>query len=295
MLSRIRRHLSPATIMAFVALVFAVTGGAFAATGGGSRARPTASAAKKKAKAPARGPAGPKGATGATGPAGPAGQMGPAGAKGETGSQGGQGPEGKEGKEGKAGTNGKDGTDGTNGTNGTNGESVTNTPLPKGNANCGEGGAEFKVGATGTPTYACNGKAGGGGSGTLESGKTETGVWSMVAGTTGNVDTTISFPIPLAIALGATAVHYVPGSGNGTTCPGTAAKPEATKGNFCVYNDGSSVNLKIASPGDAEVHISSVPLSFTEGTSTSGALLLFFREHAEQEAEANGSWALTGE
>ena len=34
MLSVVRRHMSPATIMSFVALVFAVTSGAYAASGG---------------------------------------------------------------------------------------------------------------------------------------------------------------------------------------------------------------------------------------------------------------------
>ena len=82
MFRALRNHLTPSTAIAFVALVFAITGGAFAATGsvnnsggGGSHGTLTASVAKKKAKPKpkggARGPAGPKGAPGATGPAGP--------------------------------------------------------------------------------------------------------------------------------------------------------------------------------------------------------------------------------
>ena len=129
MFQAIRKQITPATVLAFVALVFAVTGGAFAATGGGSgggssakagaSVTPTATAAKAKAKpkskAGARGPAGPKGAMGATGATGPAGAQGAqgvagaAGPKGETGSTGLQGPEGKEGKEGKTGPEGKSG------------------------------------------------------------------------------------------------------------------------------------------------------------------------------------------
>ena len=52
MFQALRKHLNPATVMAFAALVFALTGGAFAATGGSSpsHATLTASAAKSKAK-----------------------------------------------------------------------------------------------------------------------------------------------------------------------------------------------------------------------------------------------------
>ena len=94
MFQALRKHLTPSTFIAFVALVFAVTGGAFAAGshGGGSPVQATASSGrvgsatplatsakskgKSKSKAGPRGPAGPKGATGATGPAGPAGATG---------------------------------------------------------------------------------------------------------------------------------------------------------------------------------------------------------------------------
>ncbi len=128
MFSAIRKHLNPATALAFVALIFAMTGGAFAASSGGggtgakvsdstTRETPVATAAKSKPKAKAgpRGPAGPAGKTGATGPAGAqgaqgaAGAQGPAGAKGETGPAGAQGPVGPAGAAGATGAEGKTG------------------------------------------------------------------------------------------------------------------------------------------------------------------------------------------
>ena len=104
MFQAIRKHLNPTTVVAFVALVFAMTGGAFAASGGsggggtgsktiasvtrGAGGNPISTTAKSKAKpktkAGPRGPAGPAGKNGATGVTGPAGPAGATGAKGET-------------------------------------------------------------------------------------------------------------------------------------------------------------------------------------------------------------------
>lgn len=90
---------------------------------------------------------------------GPPGPKGPAGAKGDTGAQGLQGTPG---------TGGKDGT------------SVVAGAEPSGTANCeGRGGSKFVTGAT--TTYACNGKEGGSGAGTLAPGATETGVYSFIS------------------------------------------------------------------------------------------------------------------
>ena len=186
----LRRNLTPGTVIAFVALVFALTGGAFAATGGdgGSHAVVSATVVKKKHKAPPRGPAGPKGATGAAGPAGAAGApgaQGPAGAKGETGA---------------AGTNG---TDGTNGTAGANGKSVTSTALSAGNhtGHCPEGGSQFTVGAT--ESYACNGEKGAEGNikASLSPGETETGTIFFSFSEGGEQHAAISFPIPLGAPM----------------------------------------------------------------------------------------------
>ncbi len=193
MFSKIRRHFNAATAMAFVALVFALTGGAFAATGGGSSpsrvgARgPTATTAKAKAKAKTkagpRGPAGPAGKTGAAGPAGPAGATGPGG------------------PQGNAGTNGSDGINGTNGTNGT---SVSAKTIATSESECaGNGGVKLTPGGS-----ICNGKTGF--TSTLPSGKTETGTWGFSAETKqGFFITAVSFPIPLAEPLAGSEVHFV--------------------------------------------------------------------------------------
>lgn len=70
-------------IVAIVALIVALGGGAYAAS--------QASTQKKKV-VKVKGPRGPKGARGPAGPAGPVGPVGPAGPKGDTGSQGPAGP-----------------------------------------------------------------------------------------------------------------------------------------------------------------------------------------------------------
>ncbi len=213
MFPRLRKHINPATILAFAALVFAITGGAYAASssGGSAHGKLTASAAKKKSSyvitstrqiSPTvlkslQGKAGANGVNGATGPAGPA------GAKGETGANGAAGANGT----------GEKGDKGDTGPAGTPGTSVTSATLGK-NTACKEGGSEFTA-AEGKKTYACNGEAGAGGGGggeatsfgTLAAGKTESGVWSLgpvPARAYGKVPKVAigSFPIPLAASLG---------------------------------------------------------------------------------------------
>jgi hypothetical protein len=227
MFQAIRRHVNAATILAFVALVFALTGGAFAASGHGSSspAKATASTTvatatataiatvakakpKAKAKAGPRGPAGPRGATGATGATGPAGSTGPTGA---TGPQGAQGPAG------------------TNGTNGTNGEN----------------GKPGKNGTTGFTK-------------TLPSGETLKGDWSLTGYATklgGYYSTAVSFGIPLAAPLTDTGcptseapcqVHLIKAPNEEQEekgeyppapagCTGNVTDPGAEPGNLCVF------------------------------------------------------------
>jgi hypothetical protein len=279
-MKRLKTHLNPATGIAFVALIFAVTGVSFAATGGGQGSNPShatltasASKAKPKGKAGPRGPAGPKGATGATGPAGAAGPAGPAG---PTGPAGGTGPAGN---------------NGTNGTNGTNGESVTNTAATK----CPEGGAEFKVGS-GAATKACNGIKGVLHKGeTLPAEATETGTWSVstageFAGIGHAAFVPISFTIPLAAPLSSHAeecgepgkpacqVHYLTaGAASTAECPGTPAVPKAEPGNLCVYT------------------YQEFGTTFAEevGLSTGGLQLEILG--VNNQSRAYGSWAVTAE
>jgi hypothetical protein len=114
MFSAIRSRISPATVIATVALVFAMTGGAYAA----SRflITSTKQISPKVLKA-LRGANGKNGAPGATGPAGPAGAgvAGPAGPQGPGGPQGPAGPQGPGGPAGPKGENGKEGKPGTTG------------------------------------------------------------------------------------------------------------------------------------------------------------------------------------
>lgn len=219
-----KKHLTPATVMAFIALVFAVTGGAFAATGGGGNgglpAKVTASVrgrsgvsnrmvavlakAKKKGKAAPTGKPGPRGPAGPAGVAGPAGPAGPAGAKGETGATGGPG---NTGEKGATGATGKEG--------------------PAGPA--GPEGSFDK---------------------TLPEGRTLTGEWEVyldAAGSTSSQVDAVSFDIPLAKAP---AVHYLREDGKEpyfdettgkeeqreqSACLGSAALPTALPGNLCIY------------------------------------------------------------
>jgi hypothetical protein len=207
MFARVRKHMNPATGIAFMALIFAVTGVSFAATGGsgsGSPAKATASvsragsntavvAKKKAAPKPVRGPAGPKGATGATGATGPAGPAGTAG---------GAGPQGPQGVKGE------------NGTNGTNG--------------VGAEGPQGKEGSPWTET------------GDLPPEKTEKGTWSFVGeGGEAKQFVSISFTLPLSAALEPADAHFImPGETAPAGCTGGSIKnPIAQPGNLCVYAD----------------------------------------------------------
>jgi hypothetical protein len=258
MFQLLRKHINPATIMAFVALVFAITGGAFAATGSGgsggntsaktsasaTHVTLTASAAKSKAKTKAgpRGPAGPKGATGATGPAGANGTNGAAGAKGETGPQGVQGVQGVQGE--------------------------TGAP-----------GAKGETGPEGKPYEH------------LPSGKSETGTWAFNSQGEG-ASVAISFPVSLSKELEATQVHYVTVSEwedevtPPAACHGTKARPTAEAGNLCVYE--SEIAGKFVEFFNA--HSEEVKFNFN-GAGTSGALMVF--SSPTLPLQGNGTWAVT--
>ena len=215
---RERIHVSPTSVIATLALVFAMTGGAYAAKKYLITSTKQISPSVLKALQGKAGPAGAAGAAGAQGPAGPAGPAGKGekGEKGDTGSSG-TGTPGANGKnavvgtptsgeckeggatvevEGSAGTkhavcNGKEGTAGAAG------ESVKMTTINPG-ATCAEGGTELKVGTS--KEHVCNGKAGVIQPGeTLPEGASETGAWedNGVTETEHQTDVLISFPIPL--------------------------------------------------------------------------------------------------
>jgi Collagen triple helix repeat (20 copies) len=298
MFHRVSKHLTPATFIALLALVFAITGGAFAASSngggsGGSHATLTASAAKKKSKAPARGPAGPKGATGATGAAGPAGATGPAGAA------------GAKGENGAAGAPGTNGT----GTEGKAGTSVTSKTLAPGKGDCGAyGGSEFTDGTT--KTTACNGEPGTTGfTKTLPAGETETGHWDVSVPRETEAIAPISFAIPLESAIGQNNVFFLKVAGakkeeceaeagmekteceeeltkEEAACPGSVEEPKAVAGDLCVYT-GRALN-------STRAFIEPIYGKGIPGTLKSGAALHVVATNEEQAAIADGSWAVTG-
>lgn len=307
MFSRIHQKLGTAGfIIAIVALVAAMSGGAYAAATGltGKEKKEVAKIAQKEAKKLAQ--------------AGPAGATGPIGAKGADGAPGAQGPTGPQGP---IGPQGPKGETGDRGSNGNNGKSVSVTTEPAG-SHCSEGGVKIEVeGNASSQKFVCNGSPWTAG-GTLPSNKTETGVWTIGtisagaapgAGVVYNVP--ISFPIPLAAALPATAVHYVAANGkepvyveNPTTeeleltevtptkCLGTVAAPSAVAGNLCVYTQSLSPPLGEA-PGEAgKLFFSSEDIknpgtSTTDGASVAGARLAFFGPPSG--TVGVGTWAVT--
>jgi Collagen triple helix repeat (20 copies) len=257
-------------IVAVVALVFAMLGGAYAATNNGGKA--TASAKAKQGK---------QGKPGKTGPAGPAGSQGPAG---------------------PAGANGKDGTNGANGSSGTNGESVeVNDYVGPECATESEEGAEF-INGTGA-AYACNGENGTTGfTETLPSKKTETGAWvaQIPATLEGPARTAMTFPIPLPTPITELSqVHVIQPGGDASACEnaehdGAASpeNPEAKPGEICVY-----VAFRAGTPTIANFTISKIGASAGAfGASTAGAMITMIRtaeEGTTAEAFEQGTFAVT--
>jgi hypothetical protein len=244
-------------IVAIVALVLALGGGAYAASGAltSKQKKEVTKIAQTEAKKFAK--AGPTGPEGKQGPSGAAGAKGDTGAKGE---------------------NGAAGTTGTNGTPGTNGKSVEVISVPTGQTGCGgNGGAvlepeEVKI-CNGSPWVA----------GALPKGATETGAWSFSgASTTGEVYAPISFAVPLSGGLAENQVHFVPALGGGE-CNGNAGEPKAPEGVLCVYQTeltGATFG-QIWKTNNAE-----------KGASKGGAFIFF--EGVTAAGSGIGSWAVTG-
>jgi len=262
--------LTYANLVATLALVFAMSGGALAASK--YLITSTKQISPKVLKALAGKPS-------KAGPAGPAGLQGPAG---------------------PAGANGKDGVSGVNGANGkdgANGASVTSASVPTNSLTCEKrGGSEFT--AEGKKTTACNGKQGEPwtAGGTLPEGSSEHGQWIISAGSAGGFyETAISFPIPLKAALPEARTHRI-GVEEGAKephessaiksgeCSGTWKEPGAGSGNLCVFVDPSGSMSNLESVENAETEESGAGASgaiIGAGTGSSFFLL-------------KGSWVVTG-
>lgn len=269
MFQAIRKHVNPATVMAFIALVLAMSGGAYAVgshggtgTGGAATATAAAKGTAAKSKSKSRyvitsakqiSPAVLKALQGKTGPAGAAGAAGPAGA------QGAAGP---------AGSKGENGLAGSPGGSGPNGESVTSESLGPNQGGCKEGGSKFTVG--GKTTTACSGERGVKGlqgepwtpNSQLPPGATETGAWSFgpypeSEGVEIEVPVA-SFTIQLKEPLGPEGAHFIKKNGEEEAgyavvgpqpaCTGNVEDPTAAPGNLCVYEGGQMNHVKVFFP-----------------------------------------------
>ncbi len=139
---RNRMHLTPTTVIATVALVFAMSGGAYAANKYLITSTKQISPKVLKSLKGANGKNGLNGANGTNGATGPAGPSGAPGAKGENGAAGAGGAQGPAGPQGPAGAPGAKGEIGAKGENGTIGFTKT---LPSGETETGA----WAVSATG--------------------------------------------------------------------------------------------------------------------------------------------------
>jgi hypothetical protein len=278
MFQRIHEKLGTAGfVIAVVALLVALSGGAYAASGGlsGKQKKEVEKIAKKFAGKP--------------------------GANGTNGANGAQGAPGAKGDKGDA---------GTAGSNGAPGAGVTGTAIAGGGA-CGKS-AGVKYTLSGTSTNVCSGETGF--TKTLPAGEEEKGTWNAFF--TATVETfpaavgNISFPIPLAAAgtksfvFNAEETENEEFGKNGsaacvvgepscvpTGCGGTLEVPTAAAGILCVYTDNEPIVEHVsgrlfARPVTAEAI----------GFGVSGAILNgpFVQGTAEEPAvfDQHGSWAV---
>jgi hypothetical protein len=267
------RHFNATTVVAVIALVFAMTGGAWAAKH--YLITSTTQISPKVLKAL-------KGANGKAGPAGPAGPAGAAGA-GTAGPSGPQGPGGPGGPAGPAGPEGKAGSKGATG--------ATGSPWTA--------GGTLPTKATETGTWAF---------GPIN--KPFAGVKVLVASFTipltaplGGGETCFGpgFGHPVASTC---HVHFINESGEEQTgpegeekldrtvagaCLGTVEQPTATSGNFCMYAAKGFSNVAIASSFGIER-----PEGGENGEAGRTGALWEIGLGSGTSAEGYGTWAVTG-
>jgi hypothetical protein len=258
MLSAIRNRITPSTVIATVALMLAMSGGAYAA---GKYLITSTKQIKPSVLKQLTGKAGAPGAPGAAGAGGPGGAQGPQGPAGPGGGPGKEGAPGKEGEKGKEGAKGKEGSPWTAG--GTLPSKATET----GAWSFGEGLTEATIHVpVASFTIPLAAPLTGAGCGTNP---------------------------PEATCQ----VHYINEKGKevpapfeevtSAKCHGTAEQPTAEPGNLCVYaseeNHVVAINKFIANPGKAVS---------TEGEAgTTGAIVNFVPVGANPHGD--GTWAVT--
>lgn len=259
MLTKLREPFGKAgLIVAIVALIAALGGGAYAASGAltGKQKKEVEKIAKKYAGKP--------GANGANGAPG------------------------------APGANGTNGTNGAPGGAGEPGKSVEEIPISAGPGElaCHEqGGAEYLLQGATEGTEICNGKEGSPWAlGGLPEGATETGVWTFHASEASAEEGTrvfvpISFSVPLSQKItGAANVHFVGPNGDGTICKGKVTEPTAPNGMLCVYrNEVSGANFVAVRELNAEE---------ANEVDVAGAYLVF--NGVTNESYGRGSYAVTG-
>lgn len=283
MFMQVRERLGGAgLVVAIIALVVALGGGAYAASATQSAKKSSAGLTKKQEKQVIA-------LIKANAKSAPSGAAGPQGAAGTPGAKGDKGPQGEKGIQGEKGT---DGTNGTNGTPGTNGKSAKVTPVAPAAPECqGLGGTLVEVEPE-PAAEVCNGKEGSPwtAGGKLPVGSTETGTWSLNATEEDTeVVAPISFPIRLISELGPGTVHFQGESEFATTCKGEVRFPKADSGNLCVYYREC--------PGFVCGELENATFEFftdpsgTEGGGVSGVLMHF---GVTGSAHGFGSWAVTG-
>jgi hypothetical protein len=208
MLSAIRKRISPTSVVAFMALFFAMTGGAYAAK------RYLITSTKQISPSVLKSLQGKAGNNGATGPAG---------AAGTPGAQGPQGPAGSGGPAGPAGARGETGAAGAKGAKG-----ATGSPWPVGGtlpSEATETGTYVFSSATGTPTF-------------LEEYLATTISFPIPLTAPLDSEHTIFVPVPHEGS-------QTPAQCENTEHPGAASaeNPEAAPGYLCVF-EAHSYNLK---------------------------------------------------
>jgi hypothetical protein len=269
MLSAIRNRITPATVIATLALLFAMTGGAYAAKKYLVTSTKQISPSVLKSL---KGAAGKPGANGSSGTPGAKGESGAAGAKGDNGAGGGAGPTGPAGPTGAQGPAGLQGKEGAPGKEGKEGPS---------------------------------GSAGG----TLPEGTTETGAWfaSNTGLSPFAAAGTVSFATPLAKPILPTGpneevhhVYYITFKAaekkeypNG--CAGSVEVPEAESGNLCVFEGFDSNSQSRVDSVSIRLLGERIGANGNVGASTMGAFLELEEEEGKSELHyLTGSYAVTG-